>query len=106
MSHVSGTIRLLLAGAMLLLIASPAAAVSKLWTNATADGLWMTAGNWSPAGVPGTTDDVSVGTQSGASGTNVVTLDSRQIHRRLQSGAISLLLALSNRHVAAQFLGQ
>lgn len=31
---------------------------TKTWTNAAGDNLWTTAGNWSPSGVPGATDDV------------------------------------------------
>ena len=33
---------------------------TKTWTNATEDGLWRTAGNWNPEGIPATTDDVVI----------------------------------------------
>ena len=33
-------------------------AASKTWTNGSGDHIWGTAGNWSPSGAPGTTDDV------------------------------------------------
>lgn len=39
--------------------ARPASATTKTWTNGTNDGLWSSAGNWSPAGVP-TSSDVAV----------------------------------------------
>jgi len=34
---------------------------SRTWTGAAGDGLWQTAGNWTPVGVPGPTDNVCIG---------------------------------------------
>jgi len=44
--------------ALILTIASSATAAQKLWTGTAGDMLWSTAGNWSPAGMPGIGDTV------------------------------------------------
>jgi hypothetical protein len=43
---------------LLALLAMPSMAQTKVWKNTTLDGLWATAGNWSPSGVPTSTDTV------------------------------------------------
>jgi hypothetical protein len=37
---------------LLAALAAPVLAVTRVWTNTSGDGLWTTASNWSPAGVP------------------------------------------------------
>ena len=57
------------------------AACTETWTGAAGDGLWQTAGNWSPAGVPGPTDDACIGVafsvtlSAGAQSINSLTSD-------------------------------
>jgi uncharacterized repeat protein (TIGR01451 family) len=48
------------------LVSSSAFAATKQWLNTSNDGLWTTASNWSPAGVPGPADDVQIGTSQTA----------------------------------------
>lgn len=44
------------------LLAAPVLAVTRVWTNTGGDGLWTTASNWSPAGVPAlNTDKAEIG---------------------------------------------
>src|SRR5437879_6308152 len=43
----------------------------KLWSSAAGDTLWSTGGNWSPAGIPGASDNVTF-TNAGFSDTNYV----------------------------------
>jgi T5SS/PEP-CTERM-associated repeat protein len=43
---------LIIAFILLAALAAPVLAVSRFWTNDSGDGLWSTASNWSPSGVP------------------------------------------------------
>lgn len=44
---------------LVLAVALPAAAVSRVWDDSTGDHLWSTADNWTPSGVPVAGDDVT-----------------------------------------------
>lgn len=61
--------RHLLTGPLLVAVLSTATSTlgaSKLWLGAVGDGLWSSGGNWSPAGAPGVSDNVTF-TNDGAS---------------------------------------
>jgi|GEM_PF-7108011 len=58
---------------LLLAAVSPLEAVSKSWSS-TSDGVWSDGSNWSPAGVPLASDDVTLGNLLGTFGTRT-TLD-------------------------------
>ncbi len=57
------TARAVSVGFLALVLSSPALAVTKTWTNnnGSGDGKWNTPSNWSPAGVPTSSDDVEIG---------------------------------------------
>ncbi len=68
-----GLLAATLAGSSLLYFcASSVQAVTKTWNNSSG-GAWNFVNNWSPAGVPGASDDVIIGTTNGA---YTVTIDS------------------------------
>src|SRR5437016_5258552 len=60
---------LFVTGALLLgvcIAPSSASAASRAWSGAGADTFWSTAGNWSPSGIPGVSDNVTFTNVGGA----------------------------------------
>ena len=76
------------AAVLLLTFASslPLLAVTKTWTNnnGSGDGRWLTASNWSPAGVPTATDVVEIGVTDQTS--NYCTIDGAAIAQSITLG--------------------
>src|SRR5215213_5533857 len=71
-----------------LVAASPAFAVTKTWTNnnGTGDGKWGTAANWSPSGVPTSSDSVEIGVTDQTS--NYLTVDTAAVAGSLTIGNV------------------
>jgi hypothetical protein len=86
---VSGVLGIVALAALALALPATIAAnptCTETWTGGASDGLWQTAGNWSPANVPGSSDVVCVG--SGA--TVKVTEGSEEVSSLEDQGTLAI----------------
>ena len=84
----AATARAVSVGFLALILSAPAFAVTKTWTNnnGSGDGRWLTAANWSPAGVPTSSDDVEIGVTDQAS--SYCTIDGAAVAQSLTLGNV------------------